>query len=523
MRRWIGAALLCGAPAAAQTVDATAATAPASEAVRLSIGVDQWHEAVSDFPIDEDGREYGAGVGMTRLRAGATWPLHARLTLRAEADLFADRVYGDVSDVGTDRVDRAVREGERFEEGPVVPRALVLDWRTPIGLLRVGHQASHWGLGIVANAGTRDRRLFGDAWRGSIVERALFATSPAQAFGAAPESWLGRATLAVAGDLVYADETARLLDDDVATQLVLSAFVRPREWTEPGDGARHDLSGGLYVVRRHQEYADGDALDVWVFDGHLRYVQTWNRTNSMRYELEAAWIDGTTDRVTTDRAPTGVDVQSMGVAFEMGWSWQLFGLPMGVTGLAGTASGDADPDDGKQQRFTFHDSYDVGLVLFDHIVPPLQRRAVERLDDPRRAKDAPDGHEALAQRGGVSGATYGGLRLAAGPWRGFDGGVQVLSASTSAPFLDPYRTFAAGGDPTNPFGGPGEGNLGTELDFVARYTLADAGFRGLSPSFRLTYGVFFPGEVLRGPDGDLGTVHMIQARLSIDYDLNGGT
>jgi hypothetical protein len=331
MARWIIAALVVGAgPAAAQPapeVKTTTEAAPPEARPHLAVSVDQWHEAVSDFTLDDAGRTYGqGGIGLTRLRAGGVWPFRRDLALHVEADLFADRVYGDVPDVGTGLIDDRVREERRFDDGPVLPRALYLEWRAPFGVLRVGHQTSAWGLGIVANAGDRDGRLFGDAWRGSLVERALFATAPAQAFGVDPESYPGRLTLAVAADLVYADENARLLGDqlhvhDVAREAVASVFVRPRQNAAPTDGARHDLSGGLYAVRRWQDDADGHSLNVWVLDGHVRYLQEWSRTNAIRYELEGAWITGDTDRVTTEHAPSGVDVQALGVAFEMGWTW----------------------------------------------------------------------------------------------------------------------------------------------------------------------------------------------------------
>lgn len=532
MKAWILVAGIAVAGPAAARVTAHGEVVPDDERVRLGVAVDHWHEIVSDFSLDGEGRSFGVdGLGRTRVRAGGSWPLQgAALRLDVEADLFARRVYGDVPAVGTDLIESEIREQARFEPTPVVPRALSLTWRVPVGVLRVGHQTSHWGLGILANSGARDDRLFGDAFRASLVERVLFATAPARAFGAAPDSLAGRLTVAVAGDLVYADESARLFEEDdfptvrdTAWQGVFSAFVRPRRWDGPPVGARHDASGGVYVVRRGQDYANGDRLDAWVIDGHARYVQEWGRTNRIRYELEGAWITGETDRLVTELGPRGVDVNALGLAFEMEWAWRLGGVPFGLTGLAGLASGDGDPDDDTLERFTFHEGYDAGLVLFEHVVPPLQRRAVERVDDPLRSKDPPRGVEGLAGRGGLSGASYGGLRLTAGPWRGFDGGVQVISASTSGPFTDPYRSFARGGEPTNPFGGPGEGHLGTEVDVVARYTLRDLGRPGLSPSLRLTYGVFLPGEVLEGPDGGLGTVHLFQARLAIDYDLEGGT
>src|SRR5690606_3606252 len=50
--------------------------------------------------------------------------------------------------------------------------------RLPIGLMRVGRQANHLGMGILANSGDGFDQPFGEKRTGSTVDRVLFATRP---------------------------------------------------------------------------------------------------------------------------------------------------------------------------------------------------------------------------------------------------------------------------------------------------------------------------------------------------------
>jgi hypothetical protein len=491
--------------------------------LRVDAGFDTWAERASPFTSGVEGETYDPDLQLSaRLRAGFEARLAGpKFRLLGEADFLAMRLDGEPTEAGTYRVEPALKRNEQFHPWPVALRSLYLEWRPFFGLFRLGQQTSDWGLGIVAQSGRRDEQLFGDALRGSLSERALFATSPFQAIGARPQSLLGRLTFVVAGDLVFADETATLLDEsfevaDEAYQLVLSAVVRPREYeSETVTVARHDVSGGFYGVRRTQTYAEGDTLDVWVLDGALTSQHAWRGGASLRFGLEGALLTGETDRLETEASQTGLDVNAWGMALESAAGFRAGGVPLQVGLLGGLASGDRDPDDGETNRFTFHGDYDVGLILFDQVVPALQRRATERIEDPLRSKQPPRGYEHFAGRGGVSGASYGLLRLAVGPIEGITAGLQAMTAATTGPFADPYQSFAAGGSPRNPFGGPGEGTFGTELTAAVRVALPAFG-AGLHPAVRATYGALLPGDVLKGPDAELGTVHFVQLKLSLD-------
>ena len=84
-----------------------------------------------------------------------------------------------------------------------------------IGIVRVGQQPNHWGMGILANDGNHPT-LFGDYRYGSISERILFATKP----GGESSDFV----IALAGDLVFRDQNAKLARGDQAFQGVLAAY-----------------------------------------------------------------------------------------------------------------------------------------------------------------------------------------------------------------------------------------------------------------------------------------------------------
>lgn len=523
-------AMSAGSPAEASPTAraAGALSAPADEggAGHLHVALDTWHDSLSTFDLNGDGDTYAFGqVGALRLRLGGDVELGKGLTFHGELDAYAGRTYGDPTELGTDRVEAPFRDAVRFQRLPILPRRFSLSWASPVGVVELGHTTSHWGLGLLANSGQRDGRLFADPQRGNLVERLSFATAPLIGLSDDPNSYAQRLTMAVAGDLVFADAQAELLDEDLnhkdtAWQGIFALFLRPP--SEQGERPRHALSGGGYVVYRDQEYADGDTLQALIFDGHVRYVQRLGASSQLRYELETAWIQGETNRLVTELGTEGVDVESSGTAFELAWSSMVSGLPFELVGLAGTASGDGDPDDGVLNRFTFHADYDAGMILFAHVIPALQRQAVSEVDDPLRTAEPPEGLESLPGWGGISGASYGGLRLVVGPWRDLELGLQYIAATTTAPLTDPYASFSAGGSPTNPFGGNGSGSLGQEFNVAARYAFELPVLDGLAGQFRLTYGAFLPGEVLEGPEGKMGTVHLAQAALSFDCDCVGG-
>lgn len=61
---------------------------------------------------------------------------------------------------------------------PITVRRAWIEFKVPIGLVRVGRQGSNWGMGILANEGNGFDDTFGENKYGSTYDRAIFATRP---------------------------------------------------------------------------------------------------------------------------------------------------------------------------------------------------------------------------------------------------------------------------------------------------------------------------------------------------------
>ena len=200
----------------------------------------------------------------------------------------------------------------------VYPRWLYVEYDSPIGVLRLGQQGSHWAMGLVANDGDHPQ-MFGDNLGGSIVERLLFATTP-----------LGKGTplvIALGADLVLTDPTARLIEDgDEALEAVLAALWRTKH-----------AEAGVYGVIRHQtrdEQATGpftpfsDQLTVGVVDATGKFDAPVPAMPLGRIygQFEAAWIVGSTDylrdtytqQASATAAHTDESIRSFGAAATLG-------------------------------------------------------------------------------------------------------------------------------------------------------------------------------------------------------------
>ncbi len=414
------------------------------------------------------------------LRLSPVFQYKKTLRLVGEIDFPRGFVAGDTTQfVGAARDDFA---DQKWYE--VHPRALYLEYLTPIGLLRVGHQPSHWGMGLLANDGSH-AQLFGDVRRGSIVERLLFATRPA-----------GEDTpfvIAIAGDLVYEDARAELLEGDRALQAVAAVRWEERRWNI-----------GLYGVFRHQErdrHAVDErtpftedltigALDVaGAFDADIPGVDGY-----LFGEMEAAVIGGNTTQVRNVQLTASgdeEDVLSFGGAAKLGAVLTHAGddgVRFGRVALAvewGYASGDADPYDGVTRRFSFDQNHNVGLVLFDHVLAWKTARAATIAQDPAIVNRPAPGLQFLPSEGGVFGAQYINPTVVVRPKHWIDLKAGAVLAQTSADFVDPYQAGALGNYANYDGGDDRRHDLGVEIDagadvrlHLTEHFMVNAGFEG---------------------------------------------
>jgi hypothetical protein len=427
-----------------------------------------------------------------------------------QIDLVTGLVLGDQAhDVSADQTPRDSYNG--FSN--VQPRWLYADLTTKVGVFRVGQQPSHWGMGILANDGDHPS-LFGDYRYGDIAERVLFATKP-----------LGKQSpliVVVAGDLVFRDSTATLTNGDQAFQGVLAALY---------DKGQNQI--GVYGVYRDQRRDQPsttfssytDKIQVGVLDASGKFAApVVPDSNTFVFgAFEAATIIGVTNEVRTNaQASNGstTDVRSYGGAASIGLVHRAFACncdgdekkkehdePMTFGDLVGEvelgyASGDADPYDGTEHRFTFHPDHKVGLVLFDEVMRFQTARAATAAQDPLLANSnrPPPGIDLLPSNGGVFGAQYINPTMLVRPKKWLDLKAGMVIAQSTADVVDPLRIATQGAYVNYRGGDPHRHDLGEEVDLgvEARVPL----------EYKLTLqlgaqgGVLFPGGALADAMGN---------------------
>jgi hypothetical protein len=431
------------------------------------------------------------------LRVTPRFQIKENLEFVGQIDVLTGMLFGDVAhDDGADQTPRDNYNG--FSN--IQPRWLYLQWKTPIGVLRVGQQPSHWGMGIVANDGDHPS-LFGEYRYGDISERVLFATKP---FGKTSAF-----TVAAAGDLVYRDAEADITQQNYAMQAILLAELE-----------RGPNQIGLYGVYRHQ-WRDQvseplfpylETINVGIIDAAGRFAVPVKGTQAVLFGAgEGAVIVGATNEERTlEEAQTGAltKIRSYGGAATVGVAHvarcgckdetedaRLFGDVVGQIEV-GYASGDANPVDDTEHRFTFNPNHKVGLLLFDEVLRFQTARAAVALGDPllQNGNRPTPGSNLLASNGGVFGAEYINPTVVYRPrrWLDLKGGVVLAQASSDV--VDPYR-LATQGSYVNYLGGSAlSHNLGLELDggFEVRIPLG----RGVTVALGLESGVLFPGAAL---------------------------
>jgi hypothetical protein len=296
---------------------------------------------VSPFSIDRFGNEYAEGGFSTgRIRWNPVLEVRKNLEFVGMLDLVNGRwaPSGSEDPIIDEIIDRGNPPGRTTL--PIAdPRELYLEWRSSIGLLRVGQQAFTWGQGILANNGNYVDRFgdlrFGDDGPGDIYERILFATKPFKYRA----GWIKDLAIGFGGDLVFRDERVELTQGDLAGQALLVL-----RWQD--DAKPWNWLGG-YAVYRNQHtsddgdvYADDDDLEVGAVD--LSGTGTKWLANGIQLigGFEGAFIFG---RTTVARDERGTHKIVQGGAAGRGYvgrdeSW-LVGFD------AGYASGDPDPAD----------------------------------------------------------------------------------------------------------------------------------------------------------------------------------
>lgn len=371
------------------------------------------------------------------------------------------------------------------ESPGVTLRQAYLEWETDVGVLRVGQQAFHAGMGLVANDGDH-RPIFGDYRYGDLVERVLFAVQP-----------LGRTTpffVAAAGDLVFDDGLADLRRGDVAWQAVLAAFYQ--------EGNR---SAGGFVAYRDQRSPAGDFLRAAIFDLNFRWDSPEPTGGRVFAAAEGAIVIGDESLTHTIARPSDRVRQG------------LFAVQLGRTSDAvdatlegGWSSGDANTEDGVQTRATMDGDHRVGLILFPEVLNWMSARAVAYGVSPWLVGRPAPGSELVPTDGGVAGALYlfPYLVLHITPW--LEAHVGGVVARTSVDNVDPVQQRLTSRSVNWRGGSALARDLGLELD--ASIVATTEVRPGLKFVGGIEGGIFFPGHAFADATGavmdDIGLVRL---------------
>ena len=109
------------------------------------------------------------------------------VALSAQIDLLDNVIWGDNARVGSVPLFAENPSATNLygrESSPFLVRRLWLDLQVPVGLMKIGRQASQGGLGLLFNDGNGFRNDFGDAQGGSTFDRVAFATRPLTIYNA---------------------------------------------------------------------------------------------------------------------------------------------------------------------------------------------------------------------------------------------------------------------------------------------------------------------------------------------------
>lgn len=446
-------------------------------------------------PVDAAGNRFAPdGASDAQFRAGLlidSGLSYAPLIVRAELEgdiysgVFAGGDTGDLALVGgpvQQTSSHQLRKGYgRVSMGPFVTVA-------------AGFMTSHWGMGLLANDGahtwTPGSAYFSDPRGGDRVLRALVASGP----------WTGADVLfALAVDQVQGDDIFTVKGDK-ANQIIGSVMM--------GHEGPRQLGG--YYVHREQEAADGKKTTIDAFDVYGKYTHRTVGGVRVTAETEAALITGTTDLGPTADHPTSDVLQ--------------FGLAARVKADAGSvggvfdflwASGDQDFDEGRQSAFKADPNFEMGLLLFRHVMAAQTARAAVTAADPDLVGVPSEDLDRYPTRGAVSNTAAFFPRLWARPIDGLEVYFGPLVAFSQVPVADPRETRLGGGTARNALGGTPGGYLGTELDVGVRYRLMLGTTRLMLGA---EGGVFQPGNAFADVGGALGELTG-GGRLLVRYEL----
>ena len=364
-----------------------------------------------------DGQEDPGRYMLQRLRVQPTFSYKDKAKFSFMSDLLDDSVWGDNQDLASTALfanDPSATGIDGQQRPAFVLKRAWLELKVPVGVVRVGRQPSHWGLGLLANSGDGFDDTFGENYQGNNFDRVLFATRPvaiAQAAMGRDDSgfplFLGFAVdrlvedpltqyygyqceadltdgvdddydarCDVNGDGVsdldhgYSDATREegdrseswwLDNNDDVYEMVYLAIFRGEELPWLGGG---DLTLGAYAINRIQVETNSN---VWIYDAYVRLL-----ARGIYAEAEGLTIRGQSAAIALpgvinldpDADPLTKDVNIFGYVARAGYKHPRFSAVL----EHGYASGDDNVSDAVFTGRPLHPDYNVGLIMYEEVM-----------------------------------------------------------------------------------------------------------------------------------------------------------
>jgi hypothetical protein len=413
---------------------------------------------LSDFPVDAEGNTVAGDpdsmlILRSRLRMAWTERSKSGLLVGVELDALTGPLGTSTWGVPTSTDERQRNQSMNLARDAVSMRKLTVGNQSKDASWEVGLTTSNWGLGMVANDGTKDP-LFGNSEFGDRVLRARYTLTP---FGGENESFLP-VYLTAAFDQVIADDMAQIWEGQWANQAILSAYM----------GRGKVFGTGLYTAFRHQRELEAKRVtNAGIADWYVHVPIPVADGVVLTFGLEAASIFGRTNRSTSYNAHDGLWIASSGLAFES--RLLLLESDQTLHFRGGWASADANPDDAWSKDFSFDRNYGVGMVLFDEFMGAIEAATHGLLTNPEYSGSPPDGVEALTTEGAFRRGNYiqgAHIWQPQGVLKGLITKIGGMVARSNVDITQPFYTFRAGGSSRSHHNLPTTGSaMGTELDW----------------------------------------------------------
>ncbi len=463
---------------------------------------------------------------------GVVWGDNASL---ASTSLFA----GDPSLTGIDGQEVAAVQ---------VKRAW-MEFKIPLGLFRVGRQASHWGMGLLANGGDGFDDTFGENKYGATYDRVIFATRPisiAQTIMGKRDSNIPF-IIAVGVDRLVEDpllqyygygctlgsdttgeEDARCEDtDEHGVSEERDATRRTDEWwVDPEDDVwemiyvaryagedlkigkqRADITAGIYVVNRMQVETSSNVLIV---DGYVK-----GELAGVYVEGEVLHIGGDTRAITLQNGdPDAADplykkADIWGYVARAGYQTEVWSAGF----EHGYASGDSNVTDAAFTGRPINPDHNVGLLLYEEILARVS--ATTWSDDAR----------GLWSNGGVTNSRYIFPTVRLRPLKNWEIIGGFLTAWPDKP--DGVRMLCTAEEATNPelqcgTSRAASADLGWEADLAVKHKWADhinfsleGGFAHVSDRVPLKSAGL--GYFVNSAGQEVGNFWTVQSRIAYEF------